>query len=414
MEGTNFFVTCFLRSSAFSLRLGLLLGICTGILSNASLALGAQWSVEPTFRSEGQFYDNLRLSTLPHHNVWAMKFSPRVDLSYATEVLTLTASPKYEFARYFSADPIERTFNNFFLPLAGTYRTEVDRLGLDTSIHRDNALLSELAETGLVTRFIPRTSKNIQGRWDRFVNERMTVQSSYQFTDVNYDQKGQNRLFDYQVHTGTLGAEYQWTEGTNFHSTAFYSNFHSPQTGFRSQTPGVELGVTHQLFETVSFSGSGSLRYIRSTVDFNGQRQKNTNLTWLFNMSLDKDWERSHLTVGYGRTLSPSGFGVLLVTDRVNFGVDHQFTHALKLTLQGSFTKNDTTAGSSSGRSRISNSQYWQGGPALSWRMTEHWSWDLSYRYGLRKNKRSSSGTAHSNNVNIAMTYTWQKWSVSQ
>ena len=405
-------VLLFLMFRSFYLRLVLVVCVWAGILSSASIAFGAQWSVEPVLHSEGQFYDNLTLTPEPHHSAWAMKISPTVGISYATEILNLKASPKYEHARYFSDDPIEETFNNYFFPLSGSYRTEVDRLGLDLTINRDNAFLSELEEAGVATRFIPRNFGNVRGSWDRSFTERMTVKSSYQYTDVSYDRKGDSRLRDYHVHAGTVGADFQWTEELRVHGTVSYANYYVSSERFRSQGPGLELGFSQRLFETFSLSGSGGLRNVRTTLGESGQREKDTTLSWLLNVSLDKEWERSHMAVGYRRTLNPSGLGVLFITDRVDLVVDHQLTHALNVSLQGTFSNNDTVGSSSDARGvDTSRRRYWKVGPAVSWRVTEYWSWNLSYAYAKRK---QSGETADSNNVIMGLTYTWQKWAVSR
>ncbi|WP_342348776.1 hypothetical protein [uncultured Nitrospira sp.] len=407
----RFFAEWFRTGRLFYFRL--VLATWWGIFGSASIVFGAEWSVEPAFVSEGRFYDNLRITTQPHHSTWAMKVSPSATLNYATEILTLKANPKFEYARYYSRDPIKKTFNNYFLPLSGSYRTEVDRLGLDVDISRDNALFAELQETGVLTNFIPRNRRNVRGSWDRSLTERLTLPSSYQFTDVTYDQSGSSSLRDYQVHTGTFGADYHWSEETRVRGSAYYSNYHVPQNSLRYQTPGFELGFSHRIFETFSLSGSGGFRYVRTTLDGNGQQQTDNQLTWLYGMSLKKEWERSHLTVGFSRALNPSGFGVLFVTDRVDLTVDHQLTHALKASLGGMFTNNDKV-GSSSDDSGVSNSRYWQISPALSWSVTEDWSLDLTYRYAQRTIKSSSEGTAHSNAVFLAFTCTLPKWAASR
>ncbi|MCA9501188.1 MAG: hypothetical protein KC588_18495 [Nitrospira sp.] len=391
----------------------LVLAAWLGIFGSASIVFGAEWSVAPSFRSEGQFYDNLRLTTQPHRSVWAMRVSPSVGLTYATEVLTLKASPKFENVRYYSQDPIKSTFNNYFLPMLASYRREVDRLGLDVSINRDNALIGELQETGVVTNVIPRNFRRVRGSWDRSITERVTWLNSYQFTDVTYNQTGGSSLRDYQVNAGSVGTQYHWSEETRVHATAWYSNYHVPQNGFRAHGPGIELGFSERISETLSLSALGGFRYVRTTLDGNGQRHTDTNLTWLFGMSMDKTWERTHMTVGYSRTLNPSGLGVLFVTDRVDLVVDHQLTHTLSTSLRGRFNNNDKI-GASSAVSGVSNSQYWKLSPALSWRVTEDWSMDLSYRYSQRIFKTSSGGTAHSNAVFLAFIYTLPEWAFSR
>ena len=382
------------------------------VLWHAPLVFGAQWSIEPSLSTQGQFYDNLTLTFRPHHSVWATKVSPTVVISYDTEILNLNASPKFEYARYFSEDPIDETFNNYFLPLSGSYRTELDRFGLDGAINRDNAFFSELEDAGVATRFIQRDFRDVRGSWDRSVTERMTAQSSYHFTDVDYEKTGGSNLSDYQVHTGTLGAGYQWTEATDLNITGWYSNYHVPQNRFRSQAPGFELGFSHRMFETFSISGSGALRYVRTTLDQGGQKEKDTDLAWLFDVALDKKWERSHIKIGYSRALNPSGLGLLFVTDRINLVLKHQLTYALKVSLRGTFSNNETIGSSSDVQGvNTDRRRFWQIEPALSWRVTEDWSWDLSYSFATRK---QSGETADSNKVSMGLTYTWPQWSVSR
>ena len=405
----RFFDQGFRLWKPFSFRL--VLASWLGIFGGGTLVFGAEWSIEPVFHSEGKYYENLLLTAFPHHATWAMKVSPAVGMTYATEILNLKASPKFEHAQYFSQDPIDKTFNNYFLPFSGSYRTEVDRFGVDAAIHRDNSLLAELQETGVVTNLIPRNFRNVRGSWDRSLTERMTAQSSYRYTDVSYNQKGNSSLRDYQVHAGTVGADFAWTEELHVHGTASYANYYVSQNGFRAHGPGLELGFAQRIFETLSLSGSGGLRYVRTTLDGNGGRITDNNLLWLFQVAVDKEWERSHLTVGFSRTLNPSGIGVLFATNRIDLGVDHHFTHALKGSLRGTFTSNDTV-GSSSDVSGVNTSRrvYWNVGPTVSWRVTEDWALDFSYGYVHRK---VSGVTAHSNNVMIGVTYRWPKWAVS-
>ncbi len=379
---------------------------------NDSFVFGAQWSIEPQFRTAGEFTDNLRLSSDSSQSVWTLRLSASAGIDYATELLKITALPRYEHARFFSDEPIDKTFNNFFLPLSTSYRTEVDRFSFDVSINRDNALVSELEETGVVTSFLQRNSRNIQGSWDRSFTETFTSQTNYEFRDVNFERTSSSNLSDFQAHSGAIGATYQWSEETEVQMMVRYSNLHAPQNSFRSQSPGFDLRVAQRVFETLSLSGSGGLRYVLTTFSGDGQRIKDKNLIGLFNIRLDKEWERSQLTVGYSRTLNPSGLGVLFVTDQANLRIEHQLTQRLEVSILGRFIKNDTV-GSSASTNGTNNSQFWQVAPSMSWRLTENWSWDSSYRYAQRKIKGSSEGRAQSNTVNMALTYRWSKWSSS-
>ena len=118
------------------------------------------------------------------------------------------------------------------------------------------------------------------------------------------------------------------------------------------------------------------------------------------------------MTLGYNRDLNPSAFGFLLLTDRMNLAIRHQLTHALTASLSGSFIMNETF-GSSPTAPRGFSSRYWQVGPTLSWRMTEFWTWDLTYRHAQLSFDTAPGGPRQSNAGFFRLTYTWPKWVMS-
>jgi len=377
-------------------------------------AFGAEWSMIPAFQTRGQFTDNLLLNSGPHSAVWGSWLNPSVRMQYATEIFSLHTHPEFEYVQYFSHDEnSDKTFTNFFLPFSGSYTTEVDRFGLDVSFNRDNSLIRELEETGVVTAFIQRFRTNVHGQWDHLLTERLTLETSYQYNSINYENEENSRLFDFQTHTGTFGPSYQWTEETRVFSNVWYSNSHFSDVGFLSQSTGVELGFSHRLFETFTITSGGGGRYVKTASQTNGLKRKNNSLVWLFNLSLLQEWERTQMTAGFSRSLNPSGFGVLLKTDRVDVGALHRLTEKIIMSLNGSLTMNDTV-GSSSGGNRITNTRYWRVEPAVSWRLREDWSLRFSYSYAQRNVPGSLNQTARANAVNLALTYTWPKWSVSR
>ncbi len=376
-------------------------------------AFAAEWSLIPGFETRGQYNDNITLTTNPHSAVWGLWLNPSLQMRYATEIISLQILPEFEYVRYFSDDENDNTFVNFFLPFTGSYLTETDRFGLAAAVNRDNALISELEETGVVTDFLQRDTYTARGNWDRLLTERLTLLTSYQFYNVNYEKDRQSPLLDFQSHTGTFGPAYEWTEKTRLHSTFLYSFSRFHDIAFRTHSAGVEIGLSHGLFETLTVAGSGGGRHVVTTTRVDGRSQQDTNLVWLFSFSLDQQWERSNVVMGYSRTLNPNGNGVLLQTDRVNLHFGHEYTETITFALDGRLNLNDTI-GSSSGSRRNVKSRYWQVSPSISWRFTEDWRFRLSYRYAKREIQRSSGGTVTSNSVNIGLTYTWPKWSVSR
>lgn len=386
------------------------------LLLSSSGLFAAEWSVVPAYQTRGQFNDNITLTTRPHNSVWAVWLNPSVQMQYATEILSFQAHPEFEYVQYFGNSQNDKTFANFFLPFKGSYHTEVDRFGFNVVINRDIALLGELQETGIVTNFIQRQTNTAGGNWERVLTERLFLDTGYQFRYVNYDKGEESGLFDFQTHTGSFGPRYEFTEETQFHGTAYYTNTHFEDFGFRSQSLGGEVGITQRIFETYTVTLNGGGRNVWTTSTSNGIQSKNTKIVWLVNASLVKEWERSNASVAYSRTLNPSGRGVLLATDRVSVDVDHELTERITASLKGTWTMNDTV-GSSSERNRIQNTRFWQIAPAVSWRLREDWLLRFSYTYRQRNRNvqgGDSSGTAKSNSVDLSLTYTWPKWSLSR
>ena len=239
------------------------------------------------------------------------------------------------------------------------------------------------------------------------------METSYQFSVVNYENGRRSGLVDFQTHTGTFGPSYEFTEETRLNSTVWYSNSHFSDIGFRSQSVGLDIGLSQRFLETFTITANGGGRYVKTTSQANGFRQKDTSVVWLFGVSLAQEWERSEMTVGYSRTLNPSGIGVLLESDRVDLSLRHEVSETLRANLNGILNFNDRV-GSSSGAGRVSNTRYWQVSPGLTWRWTEYLVLDLSYRHAQVNQQNSSGGTATANSVDLALTYTLSKWSISR
>jgi len=100
------------------------------------------------------YNDNLLLTTQPHDATYGYWVSPAAEFTAKTERLSVSSQTKVSFASYYGGD--EFNFTNYFLPLAVQYKTEKDILGFTGGYVRDNTLLGELVETGIVTRFTQR------------------------------------------------------------------------------------------------------------------------------------------------------------------------------------------------------------------------------------------------------------------
>ena len=376
-------------------------------------AHGAEWTVDSSMSVRGEFNDNLTLTVSSPGSVWGTRVTPAMKFQYATETLEILLDSSVQQVNFFGNKNNQESFTNLYFPLSVNYVREKDEFGFFATFVRDNTLQSELDETGVVVDFQQRTRREGQGVWGHEITERFKLISSYTFTDVTFEEERNVGLFGFQIHTASIGGEYELTEDkkTLLNGGFLYVNHHAPDTQFFSQTIGIETGVTHQFSETLHGSVTASGRYVRIRDQTGGVQQRSNELIWLAGGSLAKKWERTNIRVEASRNLRPSGRGVLLETTQGHLSLLHEITEQLSVAMRGSIILSESAGRSSGSSSRVLTTRFWRIEPSLSWRWSEQWYTDLFYRYSQRKTKGDRSAT--SNNVIIQLRYDLPEFSIA-
>src|SRR5262249_24118606 len=155
----------------------------------------------------GVYNDNLILTPLPHDATYGSWVSPATEFSGKTERLEVSGRVAADFVSYYGGQ--DSRFTNLFLPLTVHYKTETAKLGFTGGYTRDNTLMSELLTTGVVLRFTQRNQWNANPTWTRTLTEKLSLQSSLQFSDTTYENGLSLGLVDYQLFGGSGGLLYQ-------------------------------------------------------------------------------------------------------------------------------------------------------------------------------------------------------------
>ena len=142
-------------------RIVVLIGVFCG--AQLSSVWAAEWSLLPSIGVKGVYNDNLVLTPLPHNATYGYWVSPAADFSGKTERLEVSSRIAADFVSYYGGE--ETQFTNVFLPLTLRYKTEKDLLGFSGGFTRDNTLMSELLDTGLVLRFTQRNQWAANPSW---------------------------------------------------------------------------------------------------------------------------------------------------------------------------------------------------------------------------------------------------------
>jgi hypothetical protein len=399
--------------SPFNLNLNLNLNLLRKLLLLAffwglplSVGWAAEWTVLPSIGVTGMYNDNLFITNQPHEATYGYWVSPAAEFTGKTERLSVSSQAKVSFVSYYGGEPFN--FTNYFLPLAVRYQTEKDVLGFTGGFVRDNTLLGELLTTGLVTRFTQRNQWTANPTWTRKITEKLSFQSGFQFNDTTYENVSSTNLRDYQLYGGSGGLLYQVTEKDQLRLSGLYTNFHtinSPQP-LRSSVPGIDLALTHAFTETLTGIIHGGPSFVSTTTQTAGGDIKADNTVWLFGASLTKTFSHTSIQLDGGRTIVPSGFGLLVQTDRAGVIVSHNLTEALTASFNGTLYKTSGISSSPSTAVGFLEQRFLSASPTITWKFAEWWKIELSYAYRLREID-GIAGTADSNSTMFTLSYNY-------
>lgn len=341
----------------------------------------AEWSFEPSFSARGEYNDNLTLSALPHDAVWGAWLTPDLKVKGATETMDIKTGAAADFVSYRGGK--DTNFTNLNFPLLARYHSEQDALMLDTSFVRDNTLIGELQQTGVVVSFTQRNRLVVAPSWTHALTEKLAFQGGYQFNDVTYEDGVQFNLFNYTLHAGNAGLSYNLTERDTLLGMGHYVDFTVPQAQLHSTYYGFHLTLTHAFSESFTASASGGFRTISSESSTVTPPATDRTSVGLFSASVEKKFERGLLRLEGAREINPSGLGLLLQTDRASLRAERDVTERLTAAFYGSIYWTQSVATRDNTRTFPDN-RYFRIEPRLSYRVTERWTVSGSYSYSYR------------------------------
>lgn len=353
--------------------------------------------------TKAYYTDNLLLTPLPHEPTYGYWISPGAEFAGKTERLEVSGKAALDFVDYYGGESTR--FTNVFLPLNLRYRTEQDEWGFTGGFTRDNTLMGELSTTGIVLRFTQRNLWNVNPSWTRMLTEKLGFQSSFQFSDASYQDGLRLGLVDYQVFGGTAGFLYHLTERDDVQLSGTYTNFHTTNApfGLRAYYPGAMFSVTHSFTEGLKATAYGGPRFVNSTTEVGGFSRTTQDTIWIYGASLTHQFERASLQLSVTRDIFPSGFGLLLRTDRIGAMASYNLTDTLSASLVGSWyiVSGVTTQ---AGGATLAEQRLFYLTPKLAWHFSEWWSAEASYAYG-RRDVETFKEPVMSNTLMIMLTY---------
>lgn len=383
--------------------------LLSGIFVATSFA--TEWSLAPSLTMKGSYNDNLFLTPLPHDPTYGYWLSPAVEFAGKTEQLEVIGKAALDFVEYYGGEP--NRFTNVNLPLTLRYRTETDEWGFNGGFVRDNTLMGELLTTGLVLRFTQRNQWTMNPSWTRVITEKLSFQGLFQFSDATYQNGVRFGLVDYQVFGGSGGFLYHATERDEIQLLGTYTNFHTTNASFglRAMFPGAMLNVTHAFTETMKGTLYGGPRFITSTTNLGGVSQVTRDTIWVFGAVLNKRLENASLQLTLARDIFPSGFGLLVQTERIGMLASYDLTENLSVSLDNSAYLVSAASPLARGGT-LSENRLFYTTPMVAWKLSEWWKLEISYSYRWR-DADGLQEPAMSNSMMFMLTYFPTKFAMS-
>ena len=230
-----------------------------------------------------------------------------------------------------------------------------------------------------------RNQWNAAPTWTHNLTEKLSLQSSFQFTDTTYENGLRLGLVNYQLYGGSGGLLYQATEQDQLQLSGSYMQFHTTNaaSAFQAHLPGVSLSFTHAFTESITGTVYGGPRFISSTSQLGSDSMTTRNTVWLFGGNLQKKFESTSLQLAASRDVVPSGFGLLLQTDRLSGMISHNVTETLTASFDASgYHISGATTRALGGT--IADQMYLYFTPKVTWKFLEWWKLELSYTYRWR------------------------------
>lgn len=390
-------------------------------------AQAAEWSAEPYVLLNTLYTDNFTLQTTPRVSLWGVQGGPGLRLNGEAENWKVTGEGNFKIDRYTKSE-----FNTTegAASLRSDYRSERNTYGLNFQFIRDNTLLSELSNTGIVQAYTPRTQVTANPTWTRALSESTNLVASYNFTAVNYADTEGTSLIDYHDQIVKAGIQHKLSERTTLTVNGYYDFFETNPSTYRASIVGLQAGIAQDLSETLRASIVGGPRFTHSdtsaqaavctNVIVNGVCQGGVSTLGSdvtansagFTLIADvmKRWgERGSFEVKAGRELVPSGVAALVQTDVLRLVLSHDVSERITAMLETSFYRSRYVASTLD----PNKARYFRVEPHVNWRVAPNWLVDVGYIYARQKFDLDAQ-SAIANTVYVTLSYTWQKLAVSR
>lgn len=298
--------------------------VLASVLVAASLPAGAaEWRIAPTINSGVDYVDNPRLLSDGDESYAGGQAELQADMSVATEVSSLSLTPRFVYARYPDDPLLDR--NDAYVVLSGKRLYETVSWNGSASFTRDTTITSEFGLTGFqyTNRDREALSVSLGPTWQ--MTERVQTSVQTYFLDSKYEDAQFTGLVDYTYALASMSGAYVLGETLTAGLQASAGELDAEATSLRSR----DLDATLSLDWRISERWRTNVAYGPTRVE----SERGSSDGYVYSAALARENLRSGLRLLLERDVTPTGRGVLVVRDNASLTFSYSLTPTMTWAL---------------------------------------------------------------------------------
>lgn len=374
------------------------------IVQSPSL-IAAEYIVGASFSPTLSYDDNVLLREDKEGSFFA-KIQPTLQISRSEQNSRLALSTGLRVERYASLSELDREdpFANF----SSSWNTERSAYGFSAGYsERAQRSIAE-DDTGDFSSNATVETINLSPTYRYQLTEKDSIYGSYNYSERKYsnsdglDNPFATNLNDNKTHSITGGWQRSLTERLTGGLAITYANYESE--GLRQSeydTYNFAITSSYLLSEKWSLSGQIGYRTLENEITPPiGPKLTDSSSGTLFSFSSVYDGEINTVSFTVGRSLNPSGEGVVNEQDRINLNWRRSLSDKLSFNINATYQETQTADTFNN-----TDREYLQFSPSMAWQLEE----DLTLRFGYqyREQKGTNVDAVDSNMVFLTVGYDW-------
>jgi hypothetical protein len=327
--------------------------------------------------------------------------SPSLELSYITEIFSLSALADWRGSLYWDNSDLNRVNQRYGLD--GTYRlTERWSFTARGRYNKDSVQDSQLDETGSVRLGLSdRERLNAGAGLDYTVSERSTIGSDYNFQKTTYERSGDvdtdlhgirffyRRRLQNEKDVITIFPRFRWGNTDDYDAYSSSLNFR----------------WAHPFSETLDTSITVGVRHTR--IDYDNETDDTDNWGGLVDMWLRKRGELTNGRLGFRNDLRTRTNGEIINVSRLYTNIDHRLSRRFGIGFGGSVYFSQLIEDSPQ---NDDDRWYYDVSPSAFYRLTENHILRLRYSYNYQKLlDEDNDSTIERHRVWLQLTFNFPK-----